>query len=61
MQAKEEIDKLEEGNLMEVVSDDPASAEDIPRWAKRSGNNLLTMRKEGEEYHFLIQKGIKED
>jgi len=57
IRAKEEIDQLEDGNLMELVADDPASAEDIPRWAKRSGHLLVTMRSEGEEHHFLIQKG----
>ena len=56
MRAKEEIDQLEDGNLMELVADDPASAEDIPRWAKRAGHVLVTMRREGDEYHFLIQK-----
>jgi len=57
MQAKEEIDQLEEGCLMEVAADDPASAEDIPRWAKRAGHLLVKMKKDGEEYRFLIQKG----
>ena len=61
MRAKEEIDTLEEGNLMELVADDPASAEDIPRWAKRAGHQLVTMRQDGEEFHFLVQKGGKED
>lgn len=61
MRAKEEVDKLEDGNLMELIADDPASAEDIPRWAKRAGHLLLTMRQDDEEYHFLIQKGTKED
>jgi len=60
MRAKEEIDQLEEGNLMELVADDPASAEDIPRWAKRTGHLLVSMRREDEEYHFLIQKGKEE-
>lgn len=57
MRAKEEIDLLEDGNLMELVADDPASKEDIPRWAKRAGHLLLTMRQDGEEFHYLIQKG----
>lgn len=61
MRAKEEIDTLEEGNLMELVADDPASAEDIPRWAKRAGHQLVTMRQDGDEFHFLVQKGRKED
>ena len=57
MRAKDEIDALEEGNLMELVADDPASAEDIPRWAKRAGHRFLTMQRKEDEYIFLIQKG----
>ncbi len=57
MRAKEEIDQLEGGSLMELVADDRASVEDIPRWAKRAGHHFLSMHQDGEEYHFLIQKG----
>ena len=56
MRAKEEIDELDDGNLMELIADDPASQEDIPRWAKRAGHLLVMMRQDGEQYHYLIQK-----
>ncbi|MCJ7806017.1 MAG: sulfurtransferase TusA family protein [Clostridia bacterium] len=57
MRAKEEIDQLEEGNLMELIANDPAAMEDIPRWARRAGHLLVTMRQKGESYHFFVQKG----
>ncbi len=60
MRAKEEIDTLEPGALMEIVADDPAAEADIPSWAKRTGNELLRSWREGEERHFLVQKK-KED
>ncbi len=56
MRAKEEIEQLEGGSLMEVIADDPASAEDIPRWAKRTGHSLVKMEKVDDEYHFYIYK-----
>ncbi len=56
MRAKGEIDELEDGNLMELIADDPASQEDIPRWAKRAGHLLVMMRQDGEQFHYLIQK-----
>ncbi len=56
MQAKEEIDRLGGGELMELIADDPASLEDIPRWAKRAGHNYIGMKRDGDEYHYLIQK-----
>lgn len=60
MRAKEEIDRLAKGNLMELVADDPAAAEDIPRWTKRTGHRLVKMIKDGEEIRFLIQKDGEE-
>lgn len=60
MRAKEEIDRLAPGSLMEIVADDPAAAEDIPHWAKRTGNTLLKDWQDGEELHFLIQKKVEE-
>jgi len=56
MRAKEEIDKLDNSALMELVADDPAAEEDIARWAKRCGHKLLNVHKKEDEYHFLIQK-----
>ncbi|MBW6463973.1 MAG: sulfurtransferase TusA family protein [Firmicutes bacterium] len=61
MTAKEEIDRLKKGELMELIADDPASAEDIPRWAKRAGHKFLAMRKLENDYHFLIQKENEEE
>ncbi len=60
MRAKEEIDQLKDGEVMELIADDPASAEDIPRWAKRAGHQLVKMKQDGEEYHYFILKGSEE-
>jgi len=56
MRAREEIDKLARGAMMELVADDPAAGEDIPRWAKRTGHELVKTWQEGGELHFLIRK-----
>ena len=56
MNTRTEIDGLEAGTFLEVVADDLAAWEDIPRWAKRAGHNLIKNWKEGDEFHFLIQK-----
>ncbi len=54
---RQELDKLEAGEILEVVADDPAAEEDIPRLAERLGHKLLEMKREGEELRFLIEKG----
>ena len=53
---RQEIDKLEVGEILEVVADDPASEEDIPRLVKRLEQQLVEMRKEKDQFHFIIKK-----
>jgi tRNA 2-thiouridine synthesizing protein A len=53
---RQEIDKLEVGQVLEVIADDPAAEEDIPRLVKRLGLELLELRKENDQLHFIIKK-----
>ena len=53
---KEEIDKLENGQVLLVEADDPAAEEDIKRWAKRTGHEIINFKKEGTMLKFLIKK-----
>jgi TusA-related sulfurtransferase len=53
---RQEIDKLAVGQVLEVIADDPAAEEDIKRLVKRLGQQLLELRKEGDQLHFLIKK-----
>ena len=50
------VDALPTGEVIEVIADDPASEEDIPRWANRVGHNILSVQKNGKDIHFLIKK-----
>ncbi len=51
-----ELDKLSVGQVLEVVADDPAAEGDIKSLVKRIGQQLLEIRKEDDELHFLIRK-----
>jgi tRNA 2-thiouridine synthesizing protein A len=51
-----EIDKLDVGQVLEVIADDPAAEEDIKRLVKRLGHQLIEIRKEGDQLQFLIKK-----
>ena len=55
-QTRQGIDELEIGQILEVLADDPASEEDISRFCKRTGHQLLGIDKTGEEFRFLIKK-----
>jgi len=53
---RQEIDKLDVDEILEVIADDPAAEEDIPRLVKRLGLELLELRKEKDQFHFIIKK-----
>ena len=53
---RQELDKLAVGEVLEVTADDPASEEDITRLVKRLGYQLVEMRKENDEFVFVIKK-----
>ncbi|MEW6082838.1 MAG: sulfurtransferase TusA family protein [Bacillota bacterium] len=57
MRSREEMDRMFPGEILEIIADDPAAEEDIPRWAKRAGHTVVNMWKDGSEIHFLIRKG----
>lgn len=53
---KTAMDKLAIGEVLELWADDPAAEEDISRWAKRTGNEVLSIRKESRDLIFLIKR-----
>jgi len=54
---REESDKMKVGQVLEVLADDPAAEEDISRWAKRTGQEVLLFNKsEDGKLRFLIKK-----
>ena len=53
---RQEIDKMKVGEILEVVADDPAAEEDIPRLVKRLGYELVSMFKDKDQLHFIIKK-----
>ena len=53
---KEGIDEIQIGEILKVEADDPAAEEDIKRWAKRTGHDILEFEKEGTILTFFIKK-----
>lgn len=53
---KEEINKIEKGQVLKVEADDPAAEQDIKRWAKRTGHEILKFEKEGAILIFFIKR-----
>jgi TusA-related sulfurtransferase len=53
---KMEIERLSIGDVLKIVADDPESEEDISRWVKRNGHELLAINKTQKDLEFVIKK-----
>lgn len=56
-QARTAMDSLEVGDVLEVLADDPAADEDLTRFAKRAGHEMVSVEDLGDHHRFLIRKG----
>lgn len=56
-QARNQMDELEVGDVLEVFADDPAAEEDLTRFAKRAGHEVTAIEDLGDHKRFLIRKG----
>ena len=56
LRTRVELDKLAIGQVLEVVADDPAAEEDMKSLVRRLEQQLLSISKEGNQFHFLIKK-----
>lgn len=57
LKTREEIEELSKGQVLEVLADDPAAEEDIERWAKRTGNEVLRVEKKDAMLRIFVRKG----
>ena len=53
----EGIQKLEDGQVLEVRASDPGFAKDVVAWCRRTGNTLIYNEKEGADYVARVRKG----
>lgn len=51
-----ELDEMKIGETLEVLADDPAAESDIRSLVKNLGQELLSVRKEGNTVRMLIKK-----
>jgi tRNA 2-thiouridine synthesizing protein A len=55
-QTRENIDQINPGEILEVITDDPAAEEDLKRFAKRAGHEVVTFEKGDGHMRFLIKR-----
>ncbi len=56
-QTRLNIDAIEVGEVLEVIADDPAAEEDITRFAKRAGHEVIKVEKSDNSIRFFIKRG----
>ena len=55
-QAREGVDSIEIGEVMELFADDPAAEEDIKRFVKRTGHELVSFEEIDGVFRFMIRR-----
>ena len=55
--AKAAIKKLESGQTMRVIIDDPTGYEDVPKALKREGHKIISLKKlNDKDFEIIVQK-----
>ena len=55
LKVRQALDTMKEGEILEVLADDPAAEEDIPQLVARTGHELIRKEKLGNMFKFLIK------
>lgn len=50
------VKKMNTGQVIKMIGTDPGSLDDIPKWCKRSKNELLETKTVEGEYFFWVKK-----
>lgn len=53
---REAIREMAIGQVLEMLSDDPASEPDMRSWAQNTGHELLEVTRTGAVYRFVVRK-----
>jgi len=56
IKTSEAIRTMDSGGIVEVISDDPAIAHDMPAWCRSTGHEIVYWRKLGEEFRYFVRK-----
>ncbi len=56
LQTREKMNEMGIGEVLEVLADDPAAEPDLQAWAKRAGQEMVSIDKTEEGLRFLIRK-----
>lgn len=59
LKTREAVQRINVGEVIEVLATDPASKPDLEAWARKTGNRILSVEETGSDpvvYRFLIER-----
>lgn len=57
MMVRLQVRKMEEGETLVIIADDPATTRDIPSFCRFLKHTLLTSQTDSTPFYYLIKKG----
>jgi len=51
-----QIKQMQTGQVLEIVADDAGIKQDMPNWAKMTGNEFMGIEEESGKYHVFVRK-----
>ena len=56
IRTKQQVDKLQKGEVLKVLANDLVAPQNIQAWANKAGNKLLAVEVEGGIYNIFVRK-----
>ncbi len=56
VKTSQEIEKMEEGEVLEVIADDRGILNDMPAWCAKTGHEFLGIEERDGEFHAFVRK-----
>jgi len=57
LKTKLELNRMQTGDILEVLASDSGSARDIPAFLELSRHELVSLEERDGEFHFVIRRG----
>ncbi len=58
MMVRKSVRKMQEGETLLIIADDPATTRDIPSFCEFMDHTLLASQTDSTPYQYLIKKGL---
>ena len=56
IKAKKEINTMDAGQILKIISTDPGAVKDFESFANQTGNELLDTEEKDNKFYFLLKK-----